>query len=116
MESTLSSRIYEAVQAAQNAGHDIASIAKACNISVQAVYQWLDPLNQMKTIRSNSLLGLSDISGFSPWYISLGVGEKILVYAKNEPQKEALKVMQPLPIEDQIKISKICDTLADHSK
>ena len=83
---------------------------------MQAVYAWLDPLEPMNWLRAESILGLADLSGFSPWYINDGLGEKILVYAKNEFQKNTLKVMEPMDIRDQARMPKFGRTLTEPSE
>lgn len=111
--STLKERVVEAVDAAKERGYSIADIAKRCEISVQSIYQWLDPLNTLKELKASSLLGLAEISGFNPWYINDGVGDKVLYYAKNEPQKATLRVMEPMPLQDQAKMPRIGHSLIE---
>ena len=111
--NTLNERVIEAVNKAKDRGYSIADIAKSCNCTVQAVYQWLDPLIQLKELKSTSLLGLSELSGISPWYINYGLGDKILYYAKNEAQKSTLKVMAPMDIKDQEKMPRLGHSLVE---
>lgn len=110
--STLKERVLEALMAASERGHDVADIAKKCHVSVQSVYNWQNAELPIKWMRAESVLGLSALSGHSPWYIYDGVGEKILSYAKNEYQKKTLAVMEPMDIEDQAKMPQIGRTLA----
>jgi hypothetical protein len=112
--STLSERVREAVDVAKNRGHSIADIAGRCGISVQAVYQWLDPLNSLKEIKSSSLLGLADLSGFNPWYINDGIGDKILTYAKTGGEKALLKAAEPMNEDGKYKLARVGNTLSEH--
>lgn len=112
--STLSSRISESVNAAKERGYSIADIAQECGISVQSVYHWLS--GETQDLKSNSLLGLAKVSGFSPWYIYEGVGEKVLYIAKNEPQKIVLKVMENLDDDKQYIGARLIDTLVEHKE
>lgn len=109
--STLASRVKEAVSAANEKGYTVANIAKRCGISVQAVYQWIE--GSTKELKGSSLTGLAELSGYSPWYINDGKGEKILHYAKTEQQKNILKIMQPLPIEEQAKVVRVGSSLVE---
>src|SRR4030066_387043 len=104
--STLKHRVIEALSATKAHGHEVVDVANKCNVSVQAVYAWLDPLEPMTWLRADSILGLAELSGFSPWYINDGAGEKILSYAKNEFQKTTLAIMEPMDIRDQAKMPK----------
>ncbi|HEY4698701.1 MAG TPA: hypothetical protein VIH29_11965 [Gallionella sp.] len=114
--STLKDRVIEALEVAKARGHEVVDISNKCNVTVQAVYAWLDPLEPMNWLRAESILGLADLSGFSPWYINDGLGEKILVYAKNEFQKNTLKVMEPMDIRDQARMPKFGRTLTEPSE
>lgn len=114
--STLSSRIAEAVEVAKQRGYVVADIAKECGISVQSIYQWLDPLNAIKELKASSILGLSKLSGLSPWYINDGTGDKVLYFARNEPQKDMLMIMEKMDIKDQPKMREIGNTSAKHPK
>src|SRR3990167_6002342 len=111
--STLKERVLEALSAAAKRGHDVAEIAKKCQVSVQSVYNWQNPELPIKWMRAKSVLGLSAMSGHSPWYIYDGVGEKILSYAKNEYQKKTLAVMEPMDIKDEAKMPGFGRTLAE---
>lgn len=113
MTSTLSSRVLEAVEVAKSRGNSIADIARECDISVQAVYQWLDPLNQLKELKSKSLMGLSTLSGLSPWYIQDGTGDKILAYAKTDGEKAILKAAEPMGEEEKYKFARVGNTLTE---
>lgn len=111
--NTLKDRVIEAVDAAIERGYSVADIAKSCNCSVQSIYQWKDPLKSLKELKSKSLLGLSELSKISPWYINYGIGEKILYYAKNEAQKSTLKIMEPMDIKDQEKMPRLGHSLIE---
>lgn len=102
--STLKERVVESLVVAAARGHAVADIAKKCQVSVQSVYNWQNPELPIKWMRAESVLGLSALSGHSPWYIYDGVGEKILSYATNEYQKKTLAVMEPMDIDDQAKM------------
>lgn len=111
--STLKDRVIEALAAAKARGHEVADVSNKCNVNVQAVYAWLDPLEPMSWLRAESVLGLANLSGFSPWYINDGIGDKILVYAKNKFQEHTLAVMEPMDISDQAKMPKFGRTLIE---
>jgi len=111
--STLKNRVIEAMAAAKESGHEVIDVSKKCNVSVQAVYAWLDPLEPMSWLRADSILGLAELSGLSPWYINDGAGEKVLRYAKNKFQNNTLAVMEPMDIRDQAKMPGIGRTLAE---
>jgi hypothetical protein len=114
--STLSNRVVEAVNAAKERGHSIAGIAARCGISVQAVYQWIDPMNSLKEIKATSLMGLSDLSGFSPWYINDGSGDKNIYFAKTEPQKALIKITDLMLLEQQETLARMGIRLLNRPK
>ena len=69
-------------------------------------------MNSLKEIKATSLMGLSDISGLSPWYINDGTGDKYIYFAKTEPQKALIKITDPMLLEQQEMLARIGNTLA----
>lgn len=71
---TLAGRVSEALKLAQQAGYPIATIAKKCGVSRQAVYQWRDGNTQ--SIEGGNLAILASLSGLEPLWISRKIGPK----------------------------------------
>jgi transcriptional regulator with XRE-family HTH domain len=66
---TLGSRIDHAIS---RSGKTIAEVAKACDVSVQAIYTWMR--NGVKDLRNDNLFALADITGFEARWIGTGKG------------------------------------------
>lgn len=66
---TLGKRIDIAITESQT---DPAAIAKACGISVQAVYAWMR--DEVKNLKAENLFALADITGFEARWIGTGEG------------------------------------------
>lgn len=86
--STLAERVTEAIR---ESGVDVPKVAKACGISVQAVYKWMNGLS--KTIAGEPLIELSRITNYEARWIISGKGEK-----KKDPKAVAVyDAMQNMP-------------------
>jgi hypothetical protein len=66
---TLGKRIEHAIA---QSGINIAAIAKACDVSVQAIYTWMR--DGVKDLRNENLFALADITGFEARWIATGRG------------------------------------------
>lgn len=85
---TLAKRVAEAIN---NSGKDIPQIAKACGISVQAVYKWINGLS-MK-ISGEHLVELARETNYEARWIISGKGEK-----RKDPKAIAVtQAMQNMP-------------------
>ena len=69
--NSLADRVSEALR---ESGIDAQKAAKACGVSVQAVYKWTNGLS--KTISGANLIELADITKFEPRWIATGKGVK----------------------------------------
>lgn len=73
--TTLAERVAEATRLAEIAGYNAPAIAKACGISKQAVYKWLD--GRTAKIEGSNLAVLSQLSGVEALWISTGRGPRL---------------------------------------
>lgn len=80
--SDLSIRIQDAVEAAKRNGYSVATIAAACGVSRQAVYQWLN--GETKKIDGDNLVELAEVSGYSSRWIATGKGSKTASITQDE--------------------------------
>lgn len=85
MKNTLATRVQEAVEAAKKSGNSVVTIANACGISRQAVYQWTD--GSTKSIDGANLVELAELSGLNARWIATGKGAK--TKAKPHPQNDS---------------------------
>lgn len=69
--SSLAERVSEAIR---DSGVDVAQVAKACGISVQAVYKWMNGLS--KTIAGEHLVELSRLTNYEARWLIVGKGAK----------------------------------------
>lgn len=69
--STLGERVAHAINKSEC---DINEVARACGVSVQAVYAW--QRGEVKNLRGNNLFGLADTTGFNPRWIATGQGHE----------------------------------------
>jgi transcriptional regulator with XRE-family HTH domain len=67
----LGSRIDHAIS---QSGKSIAEVARACDVSVQAIYTWMR--NGVKDLRNDNLFALADITGFEARWIGTGKGPR----------------------------------------
>lgn len=66
---TLGKRIDHAIT---ESGTSPASVAKACGITVQAVYAWMR--DEVKNLQAENLFAVADITGFEARWIGTGEG------------------------------------------
>ncbi len=86
--STLAERVTEAVE---GSGTNVAKIAKACGVSVQAVYKWMNGGSQ--TIEGMPLIELARLTNYEARWIISGKGEK-----RKDPKAVAVyEAMQNMP-------------------
>ncbi len=65
---------HRVAEALKTSDIDVAEVARACGISVQAVYKWMSGAS--KTIAGEHLIELSRLTNFEPRWIISGMGEK----------------------------------------
>jgi transcriptional regulator with XRE-family HTH domain len=87
---TLAERIDEAIT---QSGADVADIARACGISVQAVYAWMS--GESKTLKGNSLAELAELAGYEPRWLIKGQGPKS-TYPRGTPQAKVIEAMDTM--------------------
>jgi len=90
--STLAERVKEAIT---NSEVDIAALAKACSISVQAVYKWRS--GGSKKISGENLIELAHLTGYEARWIIKGVGSK----KRDDKIAVIADLVNKLPAEDQ---------------
>jgi transcriptional regulator with XRE-family HTH domain len=69
--SFLNERVTEAIE---TSGVEVPDVARACGISVQSVYKWMN--GKSKTISGANLMELSRLTGYEARWIICGKGEK----------------------------------------
>lgn len=104
--NTLTERIIEAIK---HSGKSTTEVAAACGVSFQAVAKW--QTHGIRSLKGESLVGLSELSGYQCKWLMTGKGPKHIEYAKNQPQVLALQAMEKLPLEEQYKIPSFVDLL-----
>lgn len=72
--STMSSLGERVAEAINTSDVDVARVAKACGISVQAVYKWMN--GRSMKIQADHLIDLARLTNFEPRWIISGKGEK----------------------------------------
>jgi transcriptional regulator with XRE-family HTH domain len=103
--ATLSERVQEALIEANENGFNIASVAEACGVTVQAVYQWRD--GATKVIEGDKLVELAEVSGYTARWIATEKGpkkltkemrqaQKLMADMTQERQQMAVKIIAPL--------------------
>ncbi len=103
--ATLSERVQEALIEANENGFNIAAVAEACNVTVQAVYQWRD--GATKVIEGDKLVELAEVSGLNARWIATEKGpkkvtkemrqaQKLMADMTQERQQMAVKIISPL--------------------
>lgn len=90
--TSLSDRVKEAID---TSGKSVKDIARACEVTEQAVYDWRK--GSTKSIDGDNLVELADITGFEAKWIAKGKGPKRRIYASSDEQMHVLQVMQRLP-------------------
>lgn len=108
--STMSSLAERVTEAIKIADIDVPHVAKACGISVQAVYKWMNGLS--KTIAGEHLIELARITSFEARWIITGKGEK-----RKDPKAVAVYMaMQNMPEYKKDVLVQTSTALAEHSK
>jgi len=72
----------------------VSEIANACEISVQAVYNWLS--GATGELDGQNLARVADLTGFDPMWLEFGSGPRIRTYAKTDRDVTILKCMEQL--------------------
>jgi len=104
---TLSERIKEAIETSDVSP---AEIAKACGVSVQAVYDWLK--GDTKELMGVNLVELAEVTGFEARWIAKEIGPKRRIYARTREQAHVLQLMDEMnPYQVNI-VVKIADTVS----
>jgi transcriptional regulator with XRE-family HTH domain len=86
--STLAERVTEAIR---ESGVDVAQVADACDVSVQAVYKWMNGAS--KTIAGEPLVELARLTNYEARWIISSKGEK-----RKDPKAVAVyQAMQTMP-------------------
>ena len=86
--SSLSERVTEAIR---ESGEEVTKIARACGVSVQAVYKWMSGAS--KTIAGEPLIELARLTNYEARWIISGKGEK-----RKDPKAVAVyQAMQSMP-------------------
>lgn len=104
----LHERITEAVAAAAKNGYSVAHIATACEITPQAVYQWMK-LGETKSLEGRNLVELAELSGFNAMWIAKAKGPK----SDARPIRQAVKLMRQMTPERQADAVKIIAPLVE---
>lgn len=91
MNQTLGQRVAEAIETADV---EVAEVAKAADISPQAVYQWIN--GQSTSLKGPSLAALAEITGFSARWILKGQGPKRTGYSRGSKRAALLTLMQDM--------------------
>jgi transcriptional regulator with XRE-family HTH domain len=108
--ATLAERVTEAIETSQVS---VASIADACGISPQSVYQWMN--GETKELMAENLVEIAEITGYEARWIAREAGPKKRVYAKTTQQAHVLNAMQAMTPYDAGLLVKITDTLPQSS-
>ena len=108
--ATLSERITEAID---TSGVSVADIATACNISPQAVYDWMNA--STKELMGDNLVELAAITGFEAYWIAKELGPKRRTYARTPEQAHVLTAMMSMSSYEVNIVVKIADTVAQSS-
>lgn len=53
---------------------DVAVVARACNVTEQAVYSWMR--GEVKNLRNENLFALADVTGFNARWLGTGQGRE----------------------------------------
>lgn len=108
--STMSSLAERVTEAIRESGTDVTAIAKACGVSVQAVYKWMNGLS--KTIAGEHLVELSSITNYEARWIISGKGDK-----KRDPKAVSVYLaMQNMPEYKKDMIVQASTALAEQPK
>mgnify|MGYP001568131718 CR=1 FL=1 len=77
--STLASRVKEAIDDAELNGIKIKDIAKACGVTIQSVYQWMQE-GERTEIDGSNIAELAHITGFEVRWIMNNKGAKKRIF------------------------------------
>ena len=102
--TTLEDRVIRAIN---ESGKDVREIARACGVSVQAVYAWRR--GEVKNLQNDNLFNLAEATGFEARWLGTGKGQErnlaamnhrvndlMLNYAKcDERGKETVLIVAP---------------------
>lgn len=106
---TLSERVSEAIN--NGLTPSVPEVAKACDVSVQAVYQWMN--GDTKQIMGEKLVELAEITGYSARWIATGKGDPKVTYARTDQEAHVLRAMQKMEGYQKDMVVKIADTVAE---
>lgn len=105
---TLGERITKAISASNT---DVKDVAKACDVTVQAVYAWMR--DEIKDLRNANLFELARLTGFNAEWIGTGNGPEIANYAHDHRIKHVIQVMEAMPEVVRDEAVKEIDSLAE---
>lgn len=108
MNLTLGQRISRAMT---ESGKSVEDVAKACDVSVQAVYTWMR--DEIKDLRNKNLFPLADLTGFEARWLDTGEGPERPLYRLDSHIGRALAVMEHMPEPYQAQAVKQIDSLAE---
>ena len=108
--ATLAERVTEAIEASDVS---VASVAEACGISPQSVYQWMT--GETRELMAENLVELAEITGYEARWIARESGPKKRVYARTAQQAHVLSAMQAMTPYEAGLLVKITDTLPQSS-
>jgi len=90
-------------------GHYASSVARELKISPEAVLMWMD--GTTKTIKSENIFRLADVTGFAARWLATGEGPQIDGY-RNPVIQHVVHVMENLPSDEQTKLARMADAFA----
>jgi transcriptional regulator with XRE-family HTH domain len=108
--ATLADRVREAIETSDVS---VSSIAEACGISQQSVYQWIN--GETKELMGDHLVELAELTGHEARWIAKGSGPKKRIYARTEQQAHVLNAMQAMDSYEAALLVKITDTIPPKS-
>lgn len=111
MKMSLGQRVQHAIT---ESNLDVDVVAKACDVSVQAVYSWVR--DEIKDLRNKNLFPLADLTGFEARWLATGDGPERSIYHKDSHIGRALAVMEHMPEPYQAQAVKQIDSLAELAK
>ena len=89
---------------------DVAVVARACNVTEQAVYSWMR--GEVKNLCNENLFALADVTGFNARWLGTGQGAEVDSYINNPHIARVVKAMQAMPEVVQAEAAKEVDDLA----
>ena len=81
--ATLEDRVRHAIN---ESGKDVREIARACGVSVQAVYAWRR--GEVKNLQNDNLFNLAEATGFEARWLGTGKGQERNIAAMNHRLNE----------------------------